>query len=260
MRVNNSSKPTSGLTYTQKLSLMAGSAAALYLVPTEAQGATTINYFNTPLKIDFTSTPVSVPWDVDGGGQTDFELKRVPNNPANPISFLRLLSSTDFNTLRGSGLVVNRLNQKLANISGAIPVGATLLPNNQWRSVGLFNFVTDYKTKGSAKAQNLDGFKSVTAGGKPTKLTGQFGFRFKIGNNTHYGWAGLEVNLDQTAGRASNFIITQWAYDSTPNQSIKAGDTGTPLPPTSVPEPTSSLALLAFGAAGIYRWRKERKD
>jgi prepilin-type processing-associated H-X9-DG protein len=29
---------------------------------------------------------------------------------------------------------------------------------------------------------------------------------------------------------------------------------------TQVPEPTSSLALLAFGAAGVYRWRKGKEN
>ena len=70
------------------------------------------------------------------------------------------------------------------------------------------------------------------------------GLKFKIGTNTHYGWAhvmapGADVVLA---------VITGYAYNDTPDGNIAAGD---------IPE-AGSLALLALGAAGLTAWRKKR--
>lgn len=49
------------------------------------------------------------------------------------------------------------------------------------------------------------------------------GFRIKLNNNTHYGWAKVEVT-----GNATNGYEAQWkqiAYNATPNAAISAGQT-----------------------------------
>lgn len=48
------------------------------------------------------------------------------------------------------------------------------------------------------------------------------GLRFKIGTNTHYGWARLDVALN-----GANWVIKDYAYNSVAGGSILAGDTGT---------------------------------
>ncbi|QNJ96956.1 T9SS type A sorting domain-containing protein [Constantimarinum furrinae] len=47
------------------------------------------------------------------------------------------------------------------------------------------------------------------------------GLRFNIGGDTHYGWVRLDVPAD-----GSNFTIKDYAYESTPDMAIAAGDTG----------------------------------
>ena len=49
------------------------------------------------------------------------------------------------------------------------------------------------------------------------------GFKFKNGNNTYYGWA--EDSLE--TGYETEFVLYGYAYQSTPNTAIKAGDKGT---------------------------------
>jgi hypothetical protein len=91
--------------------------------------------------------------------------------------------------------------------------------------------------------------------GNWTGVTDQFlGLRFDINGQQHYGWAELSV------GSAANGLpatLEGWAYDTTANEPIAAGQ----VAPVLVPEP-SSLALLAAGAAGLaaYRYGRRRHD
>lgn len=65
----------------------------------------------------------------------------------------------------------------------------------------------------------------------------------------HYAWAQFETTDGSTTAPSGTLI--DFAYESTPNTPITAGDTG-------VPEP-GSLALLATGAAGLVAYRGRRK-
>jgi hypothetical protein len=49
---------------------------------------------------------------------------------------------------------------------------------------------------------------------------GFIGFKFIVGANTHYGWARIQVAAD-----ASSMIIKDYAYNSTPDGAINAGQT-----------------------------------
>jgi hypothetical protein len=84
---------------------------------------------------------------------------------------------------------------------------------------------------------------------------GYLGVEFDFGGQHHYGWVHMADTLDNFSGAAS-LTIKEWAYESLPDTAIAAGDTvGTGSP---VPEP-SSLALLAFGGAGVLARRRKQK-
>lgn len=51
-------------------------------------------------------------------------------------------------------------------------------------------------------------------------MDGFVGLHFKIGANTHYGWVRIQV-----ASNASNIVIKDFAYNTTPGESIDAGQT-----------------------------------
>ena len=94
-----------------------------------------------------------------------------------------------------------------------------------------------------------NGFSNSQWTEAPTN-TGYVGVRFRIGQNTHYGWMRLTINPQGPAGTNPRAItLHEFAYESTPNAGIAAG----------VPEPTS-LGLLALGSLGLAAHRRRRTD
>ena len=74
----------SGLSYTQKISLAAGSLSALYLLPAQAG----IIYSNTPVSLAFNvAAGTSVNWDVDGANGADFGFWKTGNAGTGTIYF-----------------------------------------------------------------------------------------------------------------------------------------------------------------------------
>ncbi len=73
---------------------------------------------------------------------------------------------------------------------------------------------------------------------------GFVGINFLIDDETHYGWADLQVNDDVT------FTLYSFAYEDVAGQAITAG---------AVPEP-STVALLLAGAAGVGAMMRRRKQ
>jgi hypothetical protein len=87
------------------------------------------------------------------------------------------------------------------------------------------------------------------------------GVKFLIGGTTHYGWVRI------TTSTTAHPHITGYAYETTPNTSIKDGTISGPekvgnLAPAEMlapnPQP-ASLGLLARGSDGIAIWRREEE-
>ncbi len=74
------------------------------------------------------------------------------------------------------------------------------------------------------------------------------GFRLTSGaTDYNYGWVALSYN-----DAANTMTISEFAINSTLNQSITAGQT------SAVPEPATSALLLAAGAAGLALYRRRK--
>ena len=93
--------------------------------------------------------------------------------------------------------------------------------------------------------------------------TRYLGVRFKIGAETHYGWARIDVT---TVGLGFNMTLTGYAYETTPSTAIDAGHihpgkkgaTKTlKLQPITHSGQPMSLGALAVGAPGLSIWRRE---
>jgi hypothetical protein len=85
------------------------------------------------------------------------------------------------------------------------------------------------------------------------------GLKFKIGSETHYGWARLSVVGNY---RTITATLTGYAYETISGKAIIAGATKGPddAGPTAslntpTPEP-ATLGVLAMGAHGISIWRR----
>ena len=87
------------------------------------------------------------------------------------------------------------------------------------------------------------------------------GLKFLINGETHYGWA--HVALTTGLHKA---VISGYAYETVPNQSINTGKTSGPssvsqleMIPLTSPEP-ATLGLLARGAESISIWRRPEDE
>jgi hypothetical protein len=80
------------------------------------------------------------------------------------------------------------------------------------------------------------------------------GLQFTVKGQVHYGWARLTVS---TVGDVVKTTLTGYAYESTPNTAILAGDRGPSASTAETKQVGPTLALLSLGAPGLNIWRKE---
>ena len=90
------------------------------------------------------------------------------------------------------------------------------------------------------------------------------GVAFLIDGETHYGWARISI-------KESKMLLTGYAYETTPNQPIKTGQTAeadragdfrpqiSPSEEDTAPQ-SHMLGWLARGASGIVAWRRESEN
>jgi hypothetical protein len=77
------------------------------------------------------------------------------------------------------------------------------------------------------------------------------GVVFQINGQVHYGWIRMTVNA---GGGAVTGTITGYAYNTVANQSLKAGEPGTPQAALK-PQP-ATLGMLSLGASHVELRRK----
>ncbi|MEM0965135.1 MAG: hypothetical protein AAGJ81_03145 [Verrucomicrobiota bacterium] len=175
-------------------------------------------------------------WSVDGDGDGEFALYRVDDNAI----FAGALTGANFS---GRGSVIGRAALPFA--AYALPpgfsIGATLATG--------YAFKQESSTGPVVFTVNSAIFVYAESAGFSIGQSSLIGFRFDISGNTHYGW----LRLEPTAGPVGRGItISEAYYESTPDTPIAAG---------AIPEPANAavgLGLLALGAAGLRRWRRDR--
>lgn len=122
----------------------------------------------------------------------------------------------------------------MANISG--PNGYQIYHNPSWDAM----FLGSGSSIGSGGTFASGSFYSSNPGPWDGQTTGYVGWRFEAGGgNWNYGWA--HFTYDQPNGAIT---LIDYAFNTTPNQQILAGDTG------AVPEPTT-IAMAFIGITGL---------
>ncbi len=97
------------------------------------------------------------------------------------------------------------------------------------------------------------------------------GLKFMISGEIHYGWARLSVSC--VFGLAQTYVdgvLTGYAYETIPNQAIKAGqeagtDDGVQQPdnPAALTQPAqtpATLGMLARGSSALSTWRQKQSS
>ena len=139
--------------------------------------------------------------------------------------------------------------------------GAAIGPGRNFG--GARGFVGTIGPYGGGTYKNHDGFKF----GQTTYI----GFKFLISGETHYGWARVTLDYSNIPKRRLIAHLTGYAYETTANLPIKAGQTSGPAaaePQAALQLPEGregsadtsvgfrqSLGTLALGAAGLAAWR-----
>ncbi|MBS0632363.1 MAG: PEP-CTERM sorting domain-containing protein, partial [Verrucomicrobia bacterium] len=99
--------------------------------------------------------------------------------------------------------------------------------------------------------------RTSLAGAAPawSNATGYVGVKFLAADFNgsdavyNYGWIKLQTNVD-----ASQLTVLAFGYNDVDGGAISAGQG-----PTPVPEPATSAALLALGAAGLVAYRQRKQ-
>jgi hypothetical protein len=216
---------------------------SMYLAAAGAAGVGVMALSNTAdAKVVYTPTNISMgfdtpqPVDLNGDGIADVSLVLYPLDK----SFGMFANAPAGNGVRLAGF------QAAAGFFG-VPVG----PGEKFGGsfVGLYYKVFGY---GNSSSYGVDGpWANVS--------NRYMGVKFVIAGTTHYGWVRM------TTSKSAAPLITGYAYETTPNTSIKDGAISGPakvsgLEPAEMlapkPQP-ASLGLLAHGSDGIAIWRRE---
>lgn len=133
--------------------------------------------------------------------------------------------------------------------ASALDAGATIGPDGPFNGASAMGFWV-----------NNSG--SITSRGPWENVRHRYlGFKFVIAGEYHFGWARISLSYGL-------MMLEGYAYETVPNQSIKAGqesgsaDDATNISPTNstAPATTATLGRLAQGAAGLVAWRREDID
>ena len=183
--------------------------------------------------------------------------------------------------LNGDGITDVTLVNALGNHSFLLwaftPTGNGVRLAGTWEAAGFFgvpigpgeDFTAGTATGTSSGGVRLKMYQKITGYGNESSynahgpwvnVTNRYlGVKFLISGTTHYGWVRMTVS------KTSHPVVTGYAYETTPNMSIKCGAISGPsevgmvedlLAPASGP---ATLGVLARGADGLVVWRREEE-
>lgn len=233
--------PTSSfLSRLNAYALMAGAAGVGALAAAPAADAEVIY---TPVHVVLSGSRASYDLDLNGDGISDFGLGLINSTLGGSLQGFVDHISNGFETHPG-------VNWPLALKSRA-PIG----PGQRF-----------YGCIGSCGYTILAEVDSRSSSGQWVNVSNRYlGLRFVVGKDLYYGWARMTVKVSREK-REVEAAVTGYAYESTPNQGIHAGQTsgtfdepcydatGLAMPPASFldsDQPLPTLGILALGALGL---------
>jgi hypothetical protein len=247
--VRNNSRSTVRLgRHLEKHLLAYAAAASAGLLSTALPAEAEIIY--TP-----SNTPMAIAHQNQGLALTPLDL----NNDGTPDFTFAMLSTAKFSsggTTIGFKFFLKVVPGKTGNeavqgqqapTASAVPAGATIGPQQKFGAGDLYLGIKSFNgfSRNSGTWQNVE-FAYV-------------GLKFLINGQVHYGWARIKFPYPGGSGYPGGMSfpsIYGYAYESTPNQPIVAGQTSGTAPQTANASTPASLGMLAAGASAVNGWRK----
>ena len=211
------------------------------------------------------------PLDLNHDGIVDFKFHFAPfNTCCHNWSSLFVFPAQGGNAILGNiqGLLSARFGGPFTcRAASALPAGHGIGPGGRFGAYQTMFGAYPFFSYGSAAVRG--GPKSpvsILGCGNWSDAQGRFlGFEFTVQGQKHFGWARLNTLFHGYVGTQAT--LTGYAYETEPNEPIRAGDTG-PVADARAPEMRSALpavaalrpatlGVLALGSAGLDIWRKE---
>jgi hypothetical protein len=206
----------------------------MYLASASAAGVGLMALSNTAeAKVVYTPANITIlinsaqPIDINGDGVTDATIDFYVGGKS--FQMIAVVPT-------GNGIRVNASSEAAAGFFG-VPIG----PGEKFAKSFAPMY---YKIFGYGNSSSYGAF------GPWVNVPNRYlGVKLVIAGQTHYGWVRM------TTGKNDIPVITGYAYETTPNTSIKDGViSGATVRAAEALEPTS-LGLLAAGARGLSSWR-----
>ncbi|MDQ3046445.1 MAG: T9SS type A sorting domain-containing protein [Bacteroidota bacterium] len=203
-------------------SALAGTLAATGTVNAQ------IIYTDVAPDVIVSTSGMGVQIDLDNGGIIDFTIGMASGVTTSSYAYNEVISNVPQNA-------INAVSQNgTIGAAPAYPLNAahvlndTIGPGNTW--------ATD---TAQFAARVYPASTSYNFGNWVGATNNYFGFRFKLGANTHYGWARATVSIN-----SDSLILKDYAYQSMPDTYILAGA----MPVLSVGENSLEANVLVYSA------------
>jgi hypothetical protein len=205
----------------------------------------------TPAQVKMDKVNGCYPIDFDGDGVFDLGIWLPASCSSNACAFTMIAYP---NSGVGDAIQINRHNfTKELHFGAEIGTSGHFLPTD--RTMGGWDEV-----RVGSNTWN-SGWAGPWANNGAGVKRRYVGLKFTINSETHYGWA--RINFVVTGKNTFYGLLTGYAYETVPNQGLKAGQTkgadeATKTMPPAVIRPTikkPALGHLAAGAVGLSQWR-----
>lgn len=213
----------------------AASAGLLLALPAEAEIIYTPS--NTPMAIASRNQgPALTQLDLNNDGKPDFTFG---------MSYTSLYNSSTVRFKFFLKVVPHQKGNEAvqgqeAPTAAAVAAGEIIGPQQKFASGGLYMAIKQFGGRGSRSSGT---WRKVEVA--------YLGLKIVINGQVHYGWARIKFPYPGSYGYPS---IYGYAYESTPNQPIVAGQTSGTAKETAAGAP-GNLGMLAAGASGVDLWR-----
>lgn len=223
----------------------AGAASAGLLsaaLPADAQIIYTPS--NTPMAVAQRNLgPVFTQFDLNNDGTRDFTFAMSYTSVYNSSTIGHKFYLKIVPAQAGNGAVQGRKTTLAAALSKGDPIG----PQQKFGSGGLYMVLSEF-----------NGFGSRKSGTWQVVEFAYVGLKIEINGQVHYGWARIKFPYPGTffdPGALGYPSIYGYAYETTPDKAIVAGQTSGSAQETSDATKPASLGMLAAGAFGVNLWR-----